>query len=112
MSKVVRLSEHRKKQNQVCFSRFELNRLLSIYSRRVIKGEWKDYAIDLGKGSAAFSIFAGASASPTYTIVKYAPTHKGKSEYIVYDGRRRLKRGGSITDVLDVFERDLRLVSS
>lgn len=112
MSKVVRLSERRRKLKQVCFSRFELNRLLSIYSRRVIKGEWKDYAIDLSNGSAAFSIFAGATASPIYTIVKYAHPQKGTGEYIVYDGKRRLKRGSSITDVLDILERELRLVSS
>lgn len=111
MSTVIRLSERKNKQRQVSFSRFELNRLLSIYSRRVIRGEWKDYAIDLGRGSARFSIFGSVSAQPIYTIVKCGTSAKGMGEFTVYNAGRRIKCGRSITDVLDIFERELKLVS-
>ena len=33
-------------QNQVTFSRRELNRILDLYGRKVAAGEWRDYAID------------------------------------------------------------------
>lgn len=116
MSKVIRISERGKKKRPVFFSRFELNKLLSVYSQRVIRGEWKDYAIDVGSGSAAFSVFGATSAQPAYTIVKLAGSQKGdgkgEGQYVVYDGPRRIKRGSSITDVLAMFERELKLVSS
>lgn len=113
MSKVIRISDRGKKKRPVFFSRFELNKLLSVYSRRVIRGEWKDYAIDVGSGPAAFSVFGATSAQPAYTIVKLSGSQKkGEGQYVVYDGRQRITRGNSITDVLAMFERELKLVSS
>lgn len=112
MSRVVRLSELKKKrwQSQVCFSRQELNKLLSVYSRRVIRGEWKDYAISLGNGSAAFSVFNGSGGAPVFTVVKLASA-KGTGDYVVYDGNRRMKRGASIDEALRLLERQIQLVT-
>ncbi|MGB0577084.1 MAG: DUF2794 domain-containing protein, partial [Alphaproteobacteria bacterium] len=51
MPKVVRLKDfNRNNSAPVYFTKAELNQLLSHYSRRVISGEWKDYAIDHGNG--------------------------------------------------------------
>ena len=44
-------------QNQVTFSRRELNRILDLYGRKVAAGEWRDYAIDFLKDRAVFSVF-------------------------------------------------------
>ena len=58
MADLVRLNDHRRnKGRRVTFDRQELRQLLDVYSRRVASGEWKDYAIDMGNGSAVFSIF-------------------------------------------------------
>jgi len=114
MSRVVRLSEFKKRQSQklrhVCFSRQELNKLLSVYSKRVMRGEWRDYAINLGNGSASFSVFSGTGGTPVFTVVKLASAKRG-DDYIVYDGKRRMKRGASIDELLRVLERELKLVA-
>jgi hypothetical protein len=51
------------------FTRAELNLLLSLYSRHVMSGEWRDYAIDRQDDMAVFSIFRrtfeGALPSPS-----------------------------------------------
>jgi len=114
MTGVLRLSEYKRKKRQklrqVCFSRVELNKLLSVYSKRVIRGEWKDYAINLGNGSASFSVFNGTGGTPVFTVVKLGAA-KGAGEYIIYDGNRRKKRGHTISEVLEVVEREIKLVT-
>jgi len=39
------------------FNRLELNEILRLYGRFVASGEWRDYAIDMGRETAVFSIF-------------------------------------------------------
>ncbi|HMA14084.1 MAG TPA: DUF2794 domain-containing protein, partial [Kiloniellaceae bacterium] len=51
MSQLYRFSEYRKSPRRVFFDRAELNQLLSLYSRNVASGEWRDYAIDQVGGS-------------------------------------------------------------
>ncbi len=111
MKRVVHLSDYRRKPKLVCFDRIELNKLLSLYSRRVIGGEWRDYAISHGDGMAAFSIFRNASDNPIFTVMKFAAGTNGKGDYAVYGVGRRLKRGRTLAAILDVFERELKLVS-
>ena len=112
MAKLVNLTEYRRKPKLVCFDRHELNKLLSLYSRRVIGGEWKDYAISHGDGMASFSIFRNASDKPIFTVIKYAPGTNGNGDYLVCSGGRRIKRGRSLAAVLDIFARHLKLVAS
>ena len=89
MSRVVRLSEFRRKGvAAVYFTRNELNQLLSLYSRRVIIGEWKDYAIDHGNGMSAFSIFRNSSDRPVFTIFKFSESHSKRGAYVVGWARR------------------------
>src|SRR5579864_8316393 len=52
------------------FTRGELSEMLSVYSRRVISGEWRDYAIDHRDGLAMFSIFRHTLDRPLFAIVK------------------------------------------
>lgn len=111
MSNLVNLTEYRRKLTPVFFDRRELNRLLSVYSRRVIGGEWKDYAISQGDGMASFSIFRNTSDKPIFTVIKYAPGTHGNGDYLVCSGGRRIKRGKTLTAVLDIFAGHLKLVS-
>ena len=45
---------------KVTFNRRELDRILSLYGRKVAAGEWRDYAIDFLKDRAVFSVFRRA----------------------------------------------------
>jgi hypothetical protein len=58
-TELFRLADYRAKRKTVYFNRLELNQLLAVYSRHVIRGEWRDYAIDHRDGFALFSPFAG-----------------------------------------------------
>ncbi len=80
MSEVLPLAQYRKrnrraagsgaKAHHIFFDRNELNRILSLYSRRVIAGEWRDYAIELERDGAVFAIYRRTSDGPIYRIVK------------------------------------------
>ncbi len=90
------------------FTRAELNQLLSIYSRRVASGEWRDYAIDHRPGLAVFSIFRHTHERPLYAVTKRAAGKQ--TEYQVFSDRERLARATSLAECLRVFEKKLRVV--
>jgi len=113
MSEIVRLSDVRRRAvAPVYFTKPELNLLLSIYSRRVIGGEWKDYAIDQGKGMSAFSVFRDSSTRPAYTIYKFAAGTHRKGDYVVGSGGNLIRRGRTLADALSMFDQRLKLVSN
>ena len=110
MATVFDLRAYRQEPESVFFDRSDLSRLLTLYSRRVTMGEWKDYAMGTGDGMAMFSVFRRASDRPAYTVFKFAAGAGGEAEYMVYDSSRRLRRGASLNAVLDLFEPRLKLV--
>ena len=112
MSRVVRLSEFRRKGTAaVYFTRNELNQLLSLYSRRVIIGEWKDYAIDQGRGMSAFSIYRDSSSRPAFTVYKFANGSHRRGDYVVGSGGNVINRGKTLAEAMAILERQLRIVS-
>ena len=110
MSQVVRLAERRALVRHLFFSRPELNQLLSLYSRRVASGEWRDYAIDHRPGLASFSVFRNSLERPIYAIVKYLNRDR-TVDYRVMAGGRRIKQSKDLAEVLHAIERQLRVVS-
>jgi hypothetical protein len=109
MSELVRLSDHRRKPARVFFNRTELNQLLSLYSRRVMSGEWRDYAIDHGPGHASFHIFRHTAERPAYSVTKV--TVKGRGvRFRLTAGPRTLKQGQGIEEVLKALGGQPRLV--
>ena len=114
MSTVVRLADYknasRRRQPDICFNKREFDQLLSVYSRRVMSGEWKDYAIRHDPTMAAFLIYRNNSRQPSFSVVKRR-TSGSKLEYLVYQGRERLKRSTSLSDALSVLKRKLKLVN-
>lgn len=111
MPKLIRLAERRPGQRHIYFDRRELNSLLSLYSRRVARGEWRDYAIDHGPGMAVFSVFRHSHERPIFSIAKRIRAPGRAADYVVLNGPQRLKSGDSIDEVLDVLEPKLRVVS-
>ena len=57
-------------QQQIGFTRFELNRIVDLYGRMVSAGMWKDYAIAFEPGAAAFWAFRRTAERPEYRIEK------------------------------------------
>ena len=108
MADIVRLSDYRHRKGQVFFDRRELAQLLAVYSERVSRGEWRDYAVDHAAGVAMFSVFRHSHDRPLYAIAK-VHNQRG-TEYAVFDGRHRLAHAPLLSDVLTVFKERLRPV--
>ena len=111
MAKLYRIVDARRRAGPTFFDRHELNQLLSLYSRRVASGEWRDYAIDQKGGSAVFSVFRHSQDAPLFRIAKRTSGYAPHREYIVSSGRETLKTADSMREALSVFARDLRLIS-
>lgn len=106
MATVTRLSDHRR-QRRTFFSRAELDQLLQLYSRQVMRGLWRDYAIDQRDGTASFSVFRHSLESPLYTVVKTGPD-ASRHRYALLHRRLRLASGGTLQEVLPRLEREVR----
>ena len=101
------------KEAEVFFTRAELEAILSVYGRKVVEGEWRDYAIDALEDRAVFSIFRRASERPLFQIEK-RPAAQRTGLYVVATGDGAiLRRGQDIEEVLKVLEpRKLRLIGA
>ena len=96
----------------VTFNRLELNRILNLYGRRVVAGEWRDYAIDFLRERALFSIYKRASERPLFVVEKNPRLRARQGQYLVLsqDGRI-LRRGHDLDAVLRVLEPKPSLVT-
>ena len=110
MESPVDLGSYRRARKQVSYQPDELRALMNLYSKRVMAGEWRDYAIDFRPGFASFSVFKNTFDSPLFSIVKVRPKHGG-IEWLVFRGPERLKRAANLTDALAYFEKKLEVVS-
>ena len=116
MRTVIRISDYRRPP-YLNFTRTELNRLLSLYSSRVICGDWRDYAISHTPGAAMFAMFKSSSELPLYVITKletkgqHRTGRARKGRYVVSSRQAVLKQSDNLEDVLAVFDRPVRLVS-
>ena len=86
--------------------------MLSVYSRRVMSGEWRDYAIDHRDGLAMFSIFRHSQDRPLFAIVKAPAKAELDQEYALFCGPERLACSSSLSDILAALEGRPRLVES
>jgi uncharacterized protein DUF2794 len=94
------------------FDRQELSAILAVYGRKVAAGEWRDYAIDIGRDKAVFSVFRRASEVPLYRIEKHPKLARRQGAYsIVAATGLILKRGNDLRRMLSVLETSARLVA-
>ncbi len=107
-----RLADFRQRPKTVYFNRAELNELLALYSRQVIRGIWRDYAIDHRDGFAAFSIFRHSHESPAYCIMKCAGGTHRQGDFLVLAGREKLNAGKTLGEALAIFRKKPWLVSA
>lgn len=104
------LPDRSTKPKPTYFDRAELNQLLAVYSRHVIRGEWRDYAIDHGDGFALFSVYRHSQDSPAFRIVKCPGSGGRAGEYLLYGDGRRLRAARTLGEVLEVLRRKPVLV--
>ena len=103
----------RPKSGPISFDRRELNQLLGMYGRKVAEGEWRDYAIDMHREKAIFSVFRRASEYPLYRIEKDPRLSRRQGLYsVIAPTGLILKRGHDLKNVLRVIDRKLRLVQA
>lgn len=95
----------------VSFDRRELSEILKVYGRMVAAGEWRDYAIDILKDRAVFSIFRRSSEMPLFRVEKDPRLARRQGAYsVIAAGGLVMKRGHDLPQVLKVFDRQLKLV--
>ena len=109
MAKLYRLTEMSPSSRATFFDRNELSQLLSLYSRRVANGQWRDYAIDQQGGSVVFSVFRHSHDAPAFRIAKQSS--RAGSAYVVSSGAETLIQAKTMAEALSVFGGSLRVVS-
>jgi hypothetical protein len=95
-------------QRQVVFDRAELTRILGVYGRMVAAGQWRDYAIDLGRDAAVFACFRRTAERPELRIEKRPALRNRQGMWaLVNEFGLVLKRGHELGPVLAPIERRL-----
>ena len=89
----------------VFFDRKELNQILALYSRKVMAGEWRDYAIEPSPHGAVFTVFRHAHDVPAYRVVKLPRGGADEGHYLVTGRGRVLGRGRALGRLLKMLDR-------
>lgn len=102
---------HPAADGRVAFDKRELRQLFGLYSRRVMSGEWRDYALDFGPKGAVFSVFRRAAEQPLFAVWKLAGA-RDRGRYVVAVGAAVLRRAHTLADILSFLDDKPRLVWS
>ena len=90
---------------RVAFDRKELGLILAAYGAKVAQGEWRDYAIGMGRETAVFAVFRHSTEMPLYRIEKHPKLRNKQGMYcVVASGGLIMKRGHELAQVLRVLE--------
>ncbi|HZH26263.1 MAG TPA: DUF2794 domain-containing protein [Azospirillaceae bacterium] len=112
MTQIIHLADFRRPNGRrVYFNRSELTHLLQLYSTRVARGEWRDYAIDHTPGAALFSVFRHSFDKPLFAVAKYPGSGNRAVEYALVVGRRKVRRAGTLAELIEAFERAPHIVT-
>jgi hypothetical protein len=97
--------------NITAFNRQELSAIMTVYGRKVAAGEWRDYALDMTRDKAIFSVFRRATEFPLYRIEKNLKLARKQGAYsVVTTTGLILKRGHDLNRVLTVLDKGMRVV--
>jgi hypothetical protein len=90
----------------VYFERKELDVILNVYGQLVAAGEWRDYAINMYKDRAVFSIFRHAAEMPVYRVEKQPALAKKQGAFSILSAEGViLRRGQDLKAVLSFFDK-------
>jgi hypothetical protein len=110
MSPPVLLNDYRRHAGKVFFDRADLMRILSLYSRQVSRGLWRDYAIDHRSNMAMFSIYRRAHEQPLFVISKVQLRGEREAKYVLQSRHGQLASSRLLKDIMDVLTRQLMVV--
>jgi Protein of unknown function (DUF2794) len=111
MAQPVLLSDYRPRAGKVFFDRADLMRILSLYSRQVSRGVWRDYAIDHRSNMAVFSIYRRSQEQPLFVITKVQLRGDRDPKYVLQSRNGQVASSRLLKDVLDVLSRQLVAVN-
>lgn len=102
------------REPDIFFTRAEFETILSLYGRKVVEGEWRDYAIGSNRDVAIFAIHRRASEQPLYRIEKRPKLARRQGAFsVIAASGLIMKRGHDLAQVLKVFEkRSLRVIDA
>ena len=110
ISNVFKLSRNKKHKNIIFFSKLELTSILSLYSKQVSKGFWKDYAMDSQNETAIFSIFRHTHDKPIYQIIKKRLKGlKNINEFYILKDIEIISKSSDLLTILNKFEKKLSI---
>jgi hypothetical protein len=109
VSNVLKLGNNNHKKT-IFFSRLELTSILSLYSKQVSRGFWKDYALDSQNGTAIFSIFRHTHDKPIYQIIKKRLRGlKNINEFYILKDSGLISKSTDLLIILNKFEKKLSI---
>ena len=90
----------------IYFERLEMDAIMNVYGRMVAAGEWRDYALNMHRDRAVFSIFKRAAEMPIYRIEKQPALARKQGAYSIVSAEGViLKRGHDLKTLLSFFDR-------
>ena len=85
---------------------------MAVYGRKVAQGLWRDYAIDMLRDRAVFSIFRRSCEVPLYRVEKDTRLARKQGAYsVIAAGGLVMKRGHDLERVLSVLDSRIEVVS-
>ena len=101
-------------ESDIFFTRAAFDAILSLYGRKVVEGEWRDYAIGSSREVATFAVHRRASEQPLFRIEKRPKLARRQGAFsVVAASGLVMKRGHELSQVLKVFEkRVLRIIDA
>ena len=94
----------------IFFSKLELTSILSLYSKEVSKGHWRDYALDSKIDNAIFSIYRHTQDKPMYQIIKNSQKgFRNKPSFYIKKGEEFISKSNSLFTILSNFEKKLSI---
>jgi hypothetical protein len=109
ISNVLKLGNNNHKKT-IFFSKLELTSILSLYSKQVSRGFWKDYALDSQNGTAIFSIFRHTHDKPIYQIIKKRLKGlKNINEFYILKDSGLISKSTDLLMILNKFEKKLSI---
>ncbi|MBL8697334.1 MAG: DUF2794 domain-containing protein [Alphaproteobacteria bacterium] len=107
MGTLVRLKDFRQQQRAPFFDSRELRTILALYSERVARGEWRDYAIEQQPRYCGFAVFRSSYDWPLYVIAKFRPGTYRQGDFVVLAGSRRLAQARTLDEALSRLRSEL-----
>ncbi len=91
-----------KKKKLIRFDKFEINKIMEVYSRKISSGEWKDYSICFKTNYALFCIHKSSFTEPTFEIIK---NKNNNPIFSLWSNSKLITKSESLSKILIYFQK-------